>query len=148
LLPNLSFLDVFRRNIVKTQDNLLFLKKGIVRWDVLSTMQPKEAKSVEKLRRYYRKTEKKSEKSSFCVDSTLFAGVHKASFNRKTTGLAFIFYQKKSFKQHTSEIRGGRCNCLVSWRGMTQKTHMCFGIKKGETIIFWRSMKKELEYVA
>ena len=44
----------------------------------------------------------------------------KASFYRKTTWPAFIFHLKKSFNQHTSEIGGGRCNCLVSWRGMTQ----------------------------
>ena len=50
---------------------------------------------------------------------TFFAGC-KASLYRKTTWQAFIFHQKKSFKQHMSEIRGGRSNCLVSWRGMTQ----------------------------
>ena len=43
----------------------------------------------------------------------------KASFYLKTIWQAFIFQQKKSFKQLTSEIRGGRYNCLVSWRGMT-----------------------------
>jgi len=43
----------------------------------------------------------------------------KASFHRKTNWQAFIFHQKKSFKQHTSEIGGSRRNCMVSWRGMT-----------------------------
>jgi len=43
----------------------------------------------------------------------------KASFYRKTTWQAFIFHQKKSLRQHVSEIGGGRCNCLLGWHGMT-----------------------------
>jgi len=93
-------------------------------------MRPKRAKSVEKLCRYYRKTEKKSkngEKVDFfknlfiCVKFDLCSRGCKASFYRKTTWQAFIFHQKKSFKQHTSEIGGGRRNCLESWRGMTHE---------------------------
>jgi len=38
VMSNLSFLDVFRRKIVETQDIWLFLKKGIVRWNVLNIM--------------------------------------------------------------------------------------------------------------
>jgi len=56
---NLSFLGAFWRKIVNTQENCFFLKKGIVPWNVLNTMQRNGAKSVEKLRRHYRKTEKK-----------------------------------------------------------------------------------------
>jgi len=44
----------------------------------------------------------------------------KAFFYRKASCHAFFFHQKKSFKLHTSEIGGGRCNRRVSWRGMTQ----------------------------
>ena len=84
-------------------------------------MQPKGAKSVEKFRRYLlKKNEKKSGKIEFLrkVRPACSQG-YKASFYRKTTREAFIFHQKKSSKQHTSEIGGDRCNCLVSWRGMT-----------------------------
>jgi len=51
-----------------------FKKKGFVRWNVLNTMQPKRAKSVEKLRKY-RKTDKWLKKSSFCVKFDLVCGV-------------------------------------------------------------------------
>jgi len=83
-------------------------------------MQPTGAKSVEKLRRYYRKTENKSEKIEFLREIRPCSRGYKAPFYRKTTWQAFIFHEKKSFTQHASEIGGGRCNCLMSWRGMTQ----------------------------
>jgi len=114
----LSVLDVFPRKIVKTQD-ICIIRKKIVRLNVLNTMQPKGAKSVEKLRGYYRKTEKKSEKIEFLRKIRPRLRGCKASFYRKTTWQTFIFHQEKSFKQHTCEIGGGRGNCLVSWRGMT-----------------------------
>jgi len=84
-------------------------KNGIVRWNILNTMQPKRAKSVEKLRGY-RKTEKKSEKIEFLRKIRPCSRGCKASFYRKTTRQVFIFHQKETFKQHTSEIAGGRCN--------------------------------------
>ena len=73
----------------------------------------------EKLRRY-RKTDKTSEKIEFLRKFDLVCGGSRLHFFRKTTWQAFIFHQKKSFKQHTSEIGGGRCNCLLSWRGTTR----------------------------
>jgi len=114
------FFNVFCRKIVKNTRHLTFFEKDIICRNVLNTMWPIGAKSVEKLRRSYLKTEKKSEKSIFRVKFDLWLRGCKASFYRKTTWQAFIFYQKKSFKQHTSEIGGGRCNCLVSWRGISQ----------------------------
>jgi len=81
-------------------------------------MQPKGAKSVGKLRRY-RKTDKKTENIDFLRKIRPRSWGCKASFYRKTTWQAFIFYKKKSFKQHTSEIGVSLCNGLVSWRGMT-----------------------------
>jgi len=42
-----------------------FSKKGFVRWNVMNTLQPEGAKSAEKLQRYYRITDKKSEKIEF-----------------------------------------------------------------------------------
>ena len=71
----------------------------------------------------HRKTDKKSEKIEFLrkIRPYLRGGGCKASFYRKSTWQAFIPHQTKSFKQDPSEIGGSRCNCLVSWRGMTQQ---------------------------
>jgi len=104
-MSNLAFLkllcfDDFRK-IVKTQYTWLFKKKGIVRWNVLNTMQPEGVKSVEKLRRYYQKTEKKSEKSSFCVKFDLVcggAGLHSIA---KRLGRPSFFIKRS----HLSNIR-------------------------------------------
>jgi len=82
-----------------------FFLKGIVRWTVLNTMQLKGAKSVEKLQKYYRKTDKKSEKIEYLRKIRPYLWGCRASFYRKTTWQVLIFYQKKSFKQHTSNRR-------------------------------------------
>jgi len=72
-----------------------------------------------------------------CVKLDLCSWRWKASlFYRKTTWQAFIFHQNKSFKQHTSEIGGSRCNCLVSRRGMT--LILCWTIQK---IILQKNIK-------
>jgi len=57
-------------------------------------MRPKRAKSVEKLRRYYRKTEKKSEEIDFfALNSTLFAGVQ--GFILSQNDLAGLHFSSK-----------------------------------------------------
>jgi len=80
-----------------------FFKKGIVCWNVLYTMQRKGAKSVEKLRRYYRKTEKKSEKSFFffCVKFDLARGDARLHFIAKRLGKLSVFIKRS----HLSNIR-------------------------------------------
>jgi len=67
-------------------------------------MQPKGAKSVGKLRKYYRNVG--GEKKDLLREIRPCSRGCKASFYRKTTWQAFIFPQKKSFKQHTSEPEG------------------------------------------
>jgi len=80
---------------------LTLLERGILFWNVLNTMQHKGGKSVEKLRRYYRKTDKKPEKIEFLRKIRPCLRECKASLYRKTTWQAFISHQKKTFKQHT-----------------------------------------------
>jgi len=118
VMSNLSFFDVFRRKIAKTQD-ISYLRKGIVRHNVLNTMQPKGAKSVEKFGDIIEKRRKSRKKSSYCVKFDLVRGGARLHFNAKRLGRPSFLIQKKSFKQHTSEIKGVVCNCSVSWRGMT-----------------------------
>jgi len=81
------------RKSVKTQDVWVFFKEELFFWNVLNTMRPEGAKSVEKSRKYYRKTEKKS----FLRKIWLCSRGCKASFYLITTWQA-----------------------LVSWRGMTR----------------------------
>jgi len=90
----------FRHKIVKHKIFDFFFK-GIVRWNVLNTMQPKGAKSAEKLRRYYRNTEKKSEKSSFCVNFDLVREGARLHFTAKRLGRPSFFVKRS----HLSNIR-------------------------------------------
>jgi len=97
---NFAFLDVFRRKTVKHKIFEFFLI-GIVCWNVLNTMRPIGAKPVEKLRRYYRKTEKKSENRFFCVKSDLVRGGARLHFISKRFGRP-SFFSKRS---HLSNLQ-------------------------------------------
>ena len=86
------------KSLMHAQDNWFFYFNGIVCWNVLNTMQPDGAKLVKKLRRYYRKTERKWEKIEFLPKIRLCLRGCKASFYRKTTWQAFILHPKMSFQ--------------------------------------------------
>jgi len=97
-------------------------------------MRRKRAKSIENLRRLSKNGE--VEKIEFLRKIRPYSRGCKASFYRKTTWQAFIFHRKKSFNQHASKIGEGRCDCLVSWRGMiqlhwTKKGYLCFNVGNG-----------------
>jgi len=94
---------IFTDNITKSLKHKIFdfLKKRIVRWNVLNTVQPKRAKSVEKLRRYYRNTEKKRKKSSFCVKFDLVCRGARLHFIAKRLGRPSFFIKRS----HLSNIR-------------------------------------------
>jgi len=85
----------------------------------------KRVKSVEKLRWYYRKTEKKSGKNAILRKIRPCSRRCKASFYRKTTRRAFIFHQKKSFSNIRVKSEGVVATALwvgVEWTGCPRKT--------------------------
>jgi len=79
---------------------LIFFRKGIVRGNLPNTMQPKGPKSVEKFRSFYRKTDKESEKSSFCVKFDLVCGRARLHISKRLGKPSFFI--KRS---HLSNIR-------------------------------------------
>jgi len=66
-----------------------------------NTMQFKGAKSIEKLRRYYQKTEKQSEKLSFCVKFDLVCGGARLHLIAKQLSRPSLFIKRS----HLSDIR-------------------------------------------
>ena len=103
------------------QDNWIFFKKELLECPEHNAT--KRGKVGWKMSEILPKNGQKVGKFEFLRESRPCFGGCKAQFYRQTTWQAFIFHQKKSFKQHTSEIGGGRCNCLVSWCGMIPRDY-------------------------